>query len=179
MSLVLSKVMDESSIPTVQKARDSGRCCGLLWREVGGGRLFITDGFLDIWGLSSSKLWKRWARPWTGADTGLFARTGSEVLVMSLGQLPLLSWWAGTICICFPRFGEVTVWYNNNEIRNWDWNLGRSQPCWSCGYCLEGMLTTVPCRNYAALGMDGHECMGEPKNTCILHCSAWTSVCVE
>lgn len=65
------------SVPTCVTT-DSGRCCGLLWswRREG----FVTDGFLDFWGLSSSKLWKRWARPRTGTDVGLIAGTESEVL---------------------------------------------------------------------------------------------------
>ena len=77
-----------SSTPSVQEALvhfylcNQGRWqmpCSVvkwIWRREG----FAADGFLDIWGLSSSQLWKRWATPWSGADVGLIARTGSEVL---------------------------------------------------------------------------------------------------
>lgn len=92
-------------------SRDGGRCCGLLWSEVGGGGS-VTDGFLDIWVLSSSKLWKRWASPWTGADVGLIARTGSEVpgclwgsCCCAVGGLARQHWWFREAIVC----GTITT----------------------------------------------------------------------
>lgn len=130
MGGILSRVTPESTTDLVPKALANSHLCNQGWWQMprcvtkwsGRREGFVTDGFLDIWGLSSSELGERWARPWTGADVVLTARAGSEV------RGPCL--WASCCCSAgglARQHRRPEVWWGNCgtvTARRWETQPG-------------------------------------------------------
>ena len=80
---------------------------------------------------------------------------------MSLGQLLLLSWWAGTVGIGFPGFSEVSVCVCARALqwqqRDGKLSLGSERVVteWGLSSDLEEVSGAAPCDSFADAGIDG------------------------